>query len=232
MNTRTAIIAAFYVAAALTLTAMTTQYMLRSLSWPVGMPSVWAPEERDRWSTGDAMVFWSTKGDSIAINMASGDAATHVGILVKMEDVWMLWHADAPDTRGDLVLDTRHSGVQLVALDYYLRTSPGLAMRVARPTNANITVPDDETLSLQILQTCHAALKHGFEPSLPRLFAVAASSKPKHTWVPWPRTQDSIERPWFCSSFTAHVYRSWGWNLNGAKTVDAFHPKHFLFVRK
>ena len=144
------LVVVFYLAVAITVTVKTTRYLLKALRWPSAaeFPDVWAPSERARWRTGGFVLFASSKGDSLTINVASGDPTTHIGILARFPGatddpdasagsegssdagddgtLWFMWHADAPDTRRDLTLPAKHSnvyhgGIQLVALDYYLK---------------------------------------------------------------------------------------------------------------
>ena len=222
---------AFYVAVAAAATWATVRYLYGAFVWPEKEEKE-EEEERKHWVDGGFVVFYSSKGLSLAINAASGDPCTHIGIVFRMksedgeESPWLMIHADRPDSRVDLATGERHAGVQIVALDHYLATS-GHPLHFYGPPPEGVTVPQGEDLARFVASTSSSMRDGGYEPSLLRLVAVAASSDPEKTLAPFPkRKMDDPHRPWFCSSFVAHVYQTWGW-VNRAPP-DSFHPKHFL----
>jgi hypothetical protein len=244
-----------------TMTTTVIRHVIRSVVWPdpATLPDIRDPERRRHWRTGDLVIFASYKGDAILINMVSGVPWTHVGILVWVPEGdprrpegdagesarndrparepgrWFMWHSDSPSSRpnahGKTDADT-HNGTQLVPLDFYLATTESVAVHVPMPAAGGITVPDLDTLTLQIHESCKYGRKYGFDDHSVRLISVAISNSPLETHV--------LSRPaagedpagwsksWFCSAFVAHVFRLWGWDMAGAPDPHAFHPKHYL----
>ena len=214
----------FYLAVAFAATAATIKYLYGAFVWEQGHVVV---DDRSGWVNGGFVVFYSSKGMALAINAASGDPCTHIGIVFRLGGgAWLMVHADRPDTREDLTTGTHHDGVQVVALDHYLATSDFPPHFYAPPPPSGITVPEGDDLARFIEKTCAASRDGGYEPSLLRLVAVATSRNPTRTLQPFPRPLDAPQRPWFCSSLVAHIYQTWGWS--DRTPPDTFHPKHFL----
>lgn len=211
---------------------------------------------RTQWRNGGFVVFYSSKGNALLINAASGDPCTHIGIVFRLENnnssgedsecsseeddeerPWLMIHADRPETREDLMVDSdeegeknkKHGGVQVTALDYYLETSGNPPAFYGHPPEG-VTVPDQEALTQFIVDVSRQSRREGYEPNLLRLLAVATARDPQAALVPYPRPEETPKgtipkRPWFCSAFVAWIYKEWGW-LPPA-SIDAFHPKHF-----
>ena len=199
------------------------QHVIGSIVWPEEYEDARDPRVRGAWKSGDLLLVANSKGNSLLINLASGAPWTHIGILVRVQDEWFLWHSDMPDTRFDATKpDSCHSGVQLTSLDFFLDTSECIATRIPAPPALN--VPCDDDMREQIQRTCDEGQSCGFDYHIPRLTAVARSPSPQKTWM-WP--VEESRGAWFCSAFVAEVYRQWGWDMDGAKNPRAFHPKHF-----
>lgn len=212
---------------------------------------------RTQWRNGGFVVFYSSKGNALLINAASGDPCTHIGLVFRLENrcssssedsseedsneedneaPWLMIHADRPETREDLMVDSdeeggeekkKHGGVQVVALDYYLETNGNPPAFYGHPPEG-VEVPGQEALTQFIVDVSRQSRREGYEPNLLRLLAVATARDPKAALVPYPRPEEPgkiPKRPWFCSAFVAWIYKEWGW-LPPA-SIDAFHPKHF-----
>lgn len=260
--------AVFYVAVAALSTYGVIRYLYSAFTHPdpkedskerPWMSAYNKEERRTQWKNGGFIVFYSSKGNALLINAASGDPCTHIGMVFRLENrcssssensssedssseedsdeedneaPWLMIHADRPETREDLMVDSdeegeknkKHGGVQVVALDYYLETSGNPPAFYGHPPEG-VTVPDQEALTQFIVDVSRQSRREGYEPNLLRLLAVATARDPKAALVPYPRPEETPKRPWFCSAFVAWIYKEWGWSTPAS--IDAFHPKHF-----
>jgi len=215
-----------YVIAMTVLSVSLAHHIHRSIVWPAEYDNARDPQQRQHWQAGDLLIMANDKGNSIAINLFSSVPWTHIGILIPVDGVWFLWHSDSTDTRLDATAcdAPRHTGVQLTPLDYLLATTESVAHRIPQPPG--LRVPHVPALAEQVMRECNRGRRVPFDSWKPRLLAVALSSDPKNTWT-W-LGGSPPENAYFCSAFVAEMYRRWGWDMDGASTPYAFHPKHFL----